>query len=82
MNEMTAFASLIAGQIQRTVQAEKQAVLEPGAIGMDLYLSVHSLKDRIPADEYLRCGHVGNFRGGEQVLVAWLGNQPVIIGVF
>ncbi len=58
MNEMTAFASLIAGQIQRTVQAEKQAVLEPGTIGMDLYLSVHSLKDRIPPEEYLRCGHV------------------------
>lgn len=80
MNEITALAELLAQQIQRTVQAGRQDILEPGTISMDLYLSVHSLKDRIPPDEYLRCGHIGSFRGGERVLVAWLGNQPVIIG--
>lgn len=87
--------NMLAGRMKKTANAAVPTTLELGTIGSGLSLTTDSLRSMIPNGEYmvnLMLTNTGGtseplpdtFRGlrnGDRVLVAWCGNEPVVIAI-
>lgn len=86
MKNMDRLGSILAKQMQKTVQANRPLGLEMGRIKetrrdgvLVLDLISDSLRQTIPQGGYSTLGGV-SLRDGDRVVVAWLGFEPVVLG--
>lgn len=86
--------NILAGRMKKTANAAVPTTLELGTIGSGLSLTTDSLRALIPKGEYMvnlmltttdgTSTLPDTFRGlknGDRVLVAWCGNEPVVIAI-
>lgn len=87
--------NILAGRMKKTANAAVPTTLELGTIGSGLSLTTDGLQALIPKGEYMVNLMLttpdgtseplpDNFRGlknGDRVLVAWCGNEPVVIAI-
>lgn len=78
--------NVLAGRMKKTADGAVQTNLELGTINSNLSLSADSLGTPIPRGDYmipwnLAAGEDRTLQAGDRVLVAWCGNEPVIISI-
>ena len=85
--------SLIASRMKKTSSAAVPTAIELGVINANLSLTTDSLPVAIPKGDYminlLMTGGGGpdlpssfrSLRSGDRVVVAWCGNEPVVIAI-
>lgn len=96
MKYIIELGELLNHRIQQIQHYNKFSFLEFGCINDDFSLTADSLKDTIPKDEYLIssnlqkkectyhetiCECMCGIKSGDRVLIAWVGNSPVILDI-
>ena len=95
-SNMQRFGNTLTNQMKKTSAAAIPTTLELGTIGSNLSLSVDGLPTPIPKGDYMiNTMLAGGFyatgsdtqiqlpglKSGDRVLVAWCGNEPVVVAV-
>lgn len=80
MTGMEKLGSLLTAEVQKTISANQNPVLEFGSITDDrLTLFPDSLRKSITFDSYTVLNHQ-YLENGDRVLLAWVGQEPVVLG--
>lgn len=66
-------------RIRRVNGANREVFTEVGTIVSGKKLKIPALGN-IPEDEYSVCEHVKDLAAGDEVLVIWSLNEPIIVG--
>ena len=92
-NNVERLGNVLAGRMKKTAGAAVPTSLELGTINPNMTLTTDSLQATIPKGDYLvnllllgssygeMSEDVRTLTGGDRVLVAWCGNDPVVIAV-
>lgn len=96
MKYIIELGELLNRHIQKIQSYNTFSFLEFGHINDNLSLTADSLKDEIPKGEYLvsfrlqkkecicheaTCKCIYDIKSGDRVLIAWVGNSPIILDV-
>lgn len=76
--------NMLARRMKSTAHAAVPMTVELGTIGTGLSLTTDSLRSMIPRGEYMASRALieeDSLKAGDRVLVAWCGNEPVVISV-
>lgn len=78
--------NVISGRMKKTAAGAVTTTLELGTINSNLSLSPDGLGTPIPKGDYmipwnLASGQERTLKPGDRVLVAWCGNEPVVISI-
>lgn len=80
MNNMEKLAGLMVHQMRSVAGAQQPMLLDRGRIiDRKLTLVTDGLRSNIPRGSYSTLGSMTLYPG-DRVVVAWLGNEPVILG--
>lgn len=60
-------------------EADMPLVVDFGEIGSGRGLTTNTFSETIPEGDYTVCLHAGDLEPGNRVLVAWVGNEAVVI---
>lgn len=95
-NPIEELGALFDSTMRRRIKANETPTLELGTINGNMALQVDSLGNSIPKGEYMVAlrltlrqidasvsppGALRGLKAGDRVLVAWAGNEPVVIDV-
>lgn len=96
MKYIIELGELLNRRMQQMQRYNTFSFLEFGRINDDFSLTADSLKDKIPKDEYLIswrlqkkeciyhetiCEYMRGIKSGDLVLIAWIGNSPVVLDI-
>lgn len=70
----------LSSRMKKTANAAVPIALELGSIRGDLSLTTDSLPAMIPKGQYM-VNLALNVASGDRVLVAWCGNEPIVVAV-
>lgn len=79
-DNITRLARTINRRIHVVSSGKIDVIAEPGEIGGGKALYVPSVDGKIPKEYYTVAGSVGTLQSGDEVLVIWTNNEPIIIG--
>lgn len=92
-SNMKRLGDVLNSRMQRTVARNARTSLELGTINGDMSLSMDGLNGNIRPSQYmvdirLTCKDYGDLpsafrklRPGDRVLVAWVGNEPIVVTI-
>lgn len=78
-SEIEKLGLTIDNRIRRVNGSNREVFTEVGKIASGNKLKIPALGN-IPEDEYSVCEHVKNLAVGDEVLVIWALNEPIIVG--
>lgn len=79
MTEVEKLGMTIEDRIRRVNKSNKEVTTEIGKIVSGLKLKMPALGN-IPNGDYTVCKHVGELKAGNEVLVIWVDNEPIVVG--
>lgn len=80
MNNIQRLGNTLSGRMKKTANAAVPVSIELGVINSNLSLTPDSIDADIAQGEYLICSGL-DLEDGDRVLIAWAGNEPVVIAV-
>lgn len=78
-NNIQRLGETLAARMKKTAKAAVNIVTEYGTINQNMTLTPDSLQVEIPRGDYMITSGQ-NPQPGQRVTIAWVGNDPVIIG--
>lgn len=81
MTNIESLGVVLNDRMKHVTRASSRACIELGKINSDLSLSTDSFLGKIPKGDYMVDKQLKEYGGGDRVLVAWAGREPVVICV-
>ena len=81
---MQRLGATLSNRMKRTANGAVKTTIELGVVNSNLSITTDSLQDPIPKGDYMVNSMMTGSRAiskGDRVLVAWCGNEPVVIAI-
>lgn len=72
-------SAILANRMKKTADGAVPIAIELGVVNSNLSITTDSLQAAIPKSDYMLTGGAQGLRAGDRILVAWCGNDPVVI---
>lgn len=80
-NNMDRLGNVLSSRMLKTTNANSGVAVELGVVNSDLSVTPDSLQAAIPQGEYMINLLLDGIKSGDRVLVAWAGNEPVVLAI-